>query len=159
VGQDVLLKVDAFPNKEFQGKVNIVFPSLDEKTRTLTIEALVPDRDHVLKPGLFARVVLYTGGMKDTTVVPNTALLYEGSKISLYVIEEGKAKERIVRLGNKYGDDIEIIEGIKQGEKVVTAGQQGLSEGSKVTVQGEQRTPSKQGGTPNKQNAKVVHPK
>lgn len=143
VGQDVLVKVDAFPDREFAGKVNIVFPSLEEKTRTLSIEALVPDKEGVLKPGLFARVILYTGDMKDTVVVPNTALLYEGDQIRVYIVEEDKAKERLVKLGNKYGDEIEVIEGIKEGDKVVIAGQQGLSEGAKVNYQGAQRKDTK----------------
>lgn len=150
VGQDVSIKVDAFPEKEFKGTVTIVFPNLDDKTRTLAVEAVVPDKDGVLKPGLFARVVLYTGAMKDTVVVPNTALLYEGSKISMYVIEEEKAHERIVKLGNKYGDEMEIVEGIKAGEKIVTAGQQGLSEGTKVSVQGEKRSAPGQSKVPRK---------
>lgn len=137
VGQDVSVKVDTFPDREFTGKVSIVFPSLEEKTRTLAIEALVPDKENILKPGLFARVILYTGGMKDTVVIPNTALIYEGDRIMAYVVEEGKAKEKLVKLGNKYGDEIEITEGIKVGEKVVIAGQQGLSDGAKVSVQGE----------------------
>lgn len=139
VGQDVSVKVDAFPDREFKGKVSIVFSSLEEKTRTLSIEALVPDKEGVLKPGLFARVILYTGGMKDTVVVPNTALLYEGDQIKVYVVEDDRAKERPVKLGNKYGDEMEIVEGIKEGDKVVTAGQQGLSEGAKVNYQGLQR--------------------
>lgn len=143
VGQDVSVKVDAFPDREFKGKVSIVFPSLEEKTRTLFIEALVPDKEGVLKPGLFARVILYTGGMQDTIVVPNTALLYEGDRIRTYVVEDDKAKERPVKLGNKYGDEIEIVEGIKEGDKVVIAGQQGLSEGAKVNFQGVQRKDAK----------------
>jgi membrane fusion protein (multidrug efflux system) len=152
VGQDVSVKVDAFPDKEFKGKVSIVFPSLEEKTRTLSIEALVPDKEGELKPGLFARVILYTGGMKDTVVVPNTALLYEGDQIRVYVVEDDKAKERPVKLGNKYGDEMEIVEGIKEGDKVVTAGQQGLSEGAKVNYQGLQRKDAKTGteGKPRK---------
>jgi RND family efflux transporter MFP subunit len=143
VGQDVSVKVDAFPDREFKGKVSIVFPSLEEKTRTLSIEALVPDKEGVLKPGLFARVILYTGGMKDTVVVPITALLYEGDKIRAYIVEEDKAKEKLVKLGNKYGDEMEIVEGIKEGDKVVIAGQQGLSEDARVNFQGAQRKDAK----------------
>lgn len=150
VGQDVTLKVDAFPNMDFVGKVKTVFPSLDEKTRTLAVEALVPDKEDVLKPGLFARVILYTGALRDTVVIPNTALLYEGDKISVYVVEGDKAHERIVKIGNKYGDEIEIAEGIKAGEKIVTAGQQGLSEGTKVSIQGERRALSGEGKVPRK---------
>jgi len=139
VGQDVLVKVDAFPDREFTGKVSIVFPSLEEKTRTLSIEALVPDKEGILKPGLFARVILYTGGMKDTVVIPITAILYEGDRTRTYVVEGDRAKERPVKLGNKYDEEIEITEGIGEGEKVVIAGQQGLSEGAKVSFQGIER--------------------
>jgi multidrug efflux pump subunit AcrA (membrane-fusion protein) len=103
----------------------------------------VPDKEGVLKPGLFARVISYTGAMKDTVVVPNTALLYEGDKIRTYVVEDDRAKERLVKLGNKYGDEMEILEGIKEGDKVVIAGQQGLSEGAKVNFQGAQRKDAK----------------
>jgi RND family efflux transporter MFP subunit len=147
VGQDVLVKVDAFPDTEFTGKVSIVFPSLEEKTRTLSIEALVPDKEGILKPGLFARVILYTGGMKETVVVPITAILYEGDRTRTYVVEGDRAKERLVKLGNKYGEEIEITEGIREGEKVVIAGQQGLSEGAKVNFQGIERKDTKKLGT------------
>lgn len=135
VGQDVTLKVDAFRDKEFKGKVSIVFPSLDEKTRTLTLEALVPNSDGMLKPGLFAKVVLYTGPAQDTVVVPVTALLYEAEKVKLFTISGDRAKETKVRMGNKYGEMMEITEGIQEGEKIVVAGQQSLSEGVKVSVQ------------------------
>jgi multidrug efflux pump subunit AcrA (membrane-fusion protein) len=103
----------------------------------------VTDKGKVLKPGLFARVISYTGGMKDTVVVPITAILYEGDKIKAYVVEGDKAKERLVKLGNKYGEEIEITEGITEGEKVVTAGQQGLSEGARVSFQGLERKDGK----------------
>jgi len=135
VGQDVILKVDAFPDREFKGKVSIIYPSLDEKTRTIMVEALVPNPNEVLKPGLYAKVILYTGEAKDTVVVPVTSLLYEAEKVRVFVVEGDRAKERNVKLGSKYGELMEIVEGIKEGEKVVVAGQQTLSEGAKVNVQ------------------------
>jgi len=135
VGQDVILKVDAFPDREFKGKVSIIYPSLDEKTRTIMVEALVPNPNEVLKPGLYAKVILYTGEAKDTIVVPVTSLLYEAEKVRVFVVEGDRAKERNIKLGSKYGELMEIVEGIKEGEKVVVAGQQTLSEGAKVAVQ------------------------
>jgi len=135
VGQDVILKVDAFRDREFKGKVSIVFPSLEEKTRTLAVEALVPNSDGMLKPGLFTRVILYTGAAKDTIVVPITALLYEAEKVKLFTVSGDRAKEMQVKIGSKYGEMMEITEGIKEGEKIVVAGQQSLSEGVKVSVQ------------------------
>mgnify|MGYP001086302794 CR=1 FL=1 len=133
-GQDVFLKVDAFPDKEFRGKVTIIYPSLEERTRTLQVEALVPNPDELLKPSFFAHVILYTGAPKDTIVVPVTSLFYEAEKVKVFIIEGNRAKEGEVKLGNKYGEMMEIVEGLKEGESVVTVGQQNLFEGAKVTI-------------------------
>jgi membrane fusion protein (multidrug efflux system) len=135
MNQEVTLKVDGFPGSEFKGKVNIVFPNVEEKTRTLQVEALVPNSNGILKPGLFAKVILYTSGERDTIVVPVTALLYEAEKVKVFIIEGDRAKEREVKLGSKYGELMEIIDGVKDGEKIVAIGQQNLSEGAKVSVQ------------------------
>lgn len=133
-GQEVLLKVDAFPDKDFKGKVSIIYPSLDERTRTLQVEALVQNPGGLLKPGTFAHVTLYTGAAKDTTVVPVTSLLYEAEKVKVFIVEGDIAKEKEVRIGSKYGETMEIVEGLKEGELVVTVGQQNLAEGIKVNV-------------------------
>lgn len=133
-GQDVTFRVDAFPDKEFKGKVNIIYPGLEEKTRTLEVEALVPNSNGILRPGLFAHVTLYTGVAKDTIVVPVTSLLYEAEKVKIFVIEGDKSKEKEVRLGSKYGEMMEISEGLREGEAVVVVGQQNLSEGTKVNI-------------------------
>ncbi len=133
--QEVTLGVSAFPAREFKGKVNIIYPSLDDRTRTVKVEALVPNDDGVLKPGLFARVVLYTAEPQDKTVVPITSLLYEGENVTLFVVEGDTARERTVKIGNKYGEVIEVLDGVKVGENVVVAGQQSLSDGAKVRIQ------------------------
>jgi multidrug efflux pump subunit AcrA (membrane-fusion protein) len=132
--QEVLLRVDAFADKEFKGKVTTIFPSLEEKTRTLMVEALVPNPEESLKAGLFTKVILYTGSPQETVVIPITALLYEEAKIKVFVEDGGRAKEKSISIGGKYGELMEIAEGLKEGEKVVVAGQQNLSEGVKVHV-------------------------
>ncbi len=134
INQEVSLRVEAFPEREFQGKVRTIYPSLEEKTRTLLVEALVPNPEGALKPGLFARVILYTGQAKETVVIPVTAFLYEETKVKVFVEEEGRAKEKSLKLGTKYGDVMEVLEGLQEGEKVVVAGQQNLSEGVKLNV-------------------------
>ncbi len=135
VGQDVTLRIDAYPNREFHGKVSVINPSLEERTRTLSVEALVPNNDGMLKPGIFAKVVLFTSDPRDTVVVPVTALLYEADKVRVFVVQDDRAREKKVKLGSKYGEVMEITEGLKEGEKVVVAGQQNLSEGVKIAVQ------------------------
>lgn len=148
VRQEVTLKVQAFPDRDFKGTVNIIYPNLEEKTRTLKVEALVPNGDGLLKPGLFAKVILYTGEAKDMVVAPITSLLYEAEKVRVFVIEGDQAKEKPVKLGNKYGEVVEIVEGLSEGEKVVTAGQQNLSEGARVRVQTPEQQPPKPAAAP-----------
>lgn len=133
-GQDVTFKVDAFLKREFKGRVSIIYPSLEEKTRTLQVEALVPNLDGALKPGLFARVTLYTGEARNTIVVPVTALLYEGEKVKVFIVEGDRARERLLKPGSKYGELMEIVEGLKENEPVVVVGQQNLSENVKVNI-------------------------
>jgi len=149
-GQEVLLRVDAYPDKEYKGRMSIIYPSLEERTRTLKVEAIVPNSDGMLKPGLFAHVTLYTGPARDTVLVPATSLLYEGEKIKVFVVEGNVARERNVTVGQKFtfasGEDVrsqsrstrkeftELTEGVKAGEMIVTVGQQGLFEGAKITV-------------------------
>jgi RND family efflux transporter MFP subunit len=140
-GQDVIFKVDPLPDTEFTGKVRIIYPSLEEKTRTLQVEALVPNAQGVLKPGLFAHVMLYTSAAKDAVLVPITSLLYEGEKIRVFLIEGDRAKERFIKAGNKYGEMMEIVEGVKEGEQVVVAGQQNLFENAKVQIQSPIKSP------------------
>jgi RND family efflux transporter MFP subunit len=135
LGQDVTFGVEAFPGRQFRGKISVIYPSIEEKTRTLTVEALVPNGGAALKPGLFAKVTLFTGPERGTVVVPITSLLYEGEKVRVFVVEGDRASERPVKIGSKYGEAMEIIEGLREGEKVVLAGQQNLSEGAKVAPQ------------------------
>src|SRR4030043_2049341 len=104
INQDILLTVDAFPDKEFKGKVNIIYPSLEERTRTLQVEALVLNPGELLKPSFFAHVTLYTADARDTVLIPATSLLYEAEKVKVFVLEGDRTKEREVKPGNKYGE-------------------------------------------------------
>jgi len=133
-GQNVTFSVDAFPGREYRGLLKTIYPSLEEKTRSLQAEAEVANPDGSLKPGFFTRVTLYTGGARNTVVVPVTALLYDNSTTKLFVVEANAAKERKVRVGRKYGEFMEIIEGLKEKETVVTVGQNNLMEGVPVNV-------------------------
>lgn len=133
-GQDILFTVDSFPGREFRGKVKTLYPNLDEKTRSLPVEAQVVNQDGKLKPGLFARVTLYTGPAKAIVVVPVTAILYDSSITKLFAVEGDRVKEKLVKIGRKYGESMEITEGLKANETVVTVGQNNLMEGVQVHV-------------------------
>jgi membrane fusion protein (multidrug efflux system) len=133
-GQEVDFTVDSFPDKKFKGKVNLLYPNVEERTRTLQAEAIVPNTGRLLKPGLFAKATIYTRASHEAVVAPLTALIYDNSTISLFVVEGNVAHARIVKTGGKYGEDMEIIEGLKEKEQVVLVGQNNLSEGVKVNV-------------------------
>lgn len=133
-GQEVDFTVDSFPDKKFTGKVNLLYPNVEERTRTLQAEAVVPNSDRLLKPGLFVRATIYTGPPREVIVAPLTALIYDNATVSLFVVEGNLARERKVTTGRKYGEDIEIVEGLNEKEQVVVVGQNNLSEGIKVNV-------------------------
>jgi RND family efflux transporter MFP subunit len=134
VGQDVQFLVDSYPGREFKGRVSIIYPTMDDRTRTLQVEARAANPERLLKPGLFAKVILYTAEARDTVVVPVTSILYEGKNMKVYVVDGDRARLRNVKLGSKYDDLMEVVEGIKGGEILVVAGQQNLAEGAKVNV-------------------------
>ncbi len=133
-GQEVDFTVDSFPDQTFKGRVSLLYPHVDERTRTLQVEATVPNTGRLLKPGLFVKATDYTGASHDVVVAPLTSLLYDNSTISLFVVEGNVAHARTVKTGNKYGEDIEITEGLKAQEQIVVIGQNNLSEGVKVNV-------------------------
>jgi membrane fusion protein (multidrug efflux system) len=134
IGQEVVFSVDAFPSKQFKGRVSLLYPNVEERTRTLQAEAIVPNSHRLLKAGYFARVQIFTQKARNAVVVPITALLYDGSTIRIFVVENNKARERIVKTGGKYGEYVEIVEGLKEKEVVVVVGQNNLAEGVKVNV-------------------------
>jgi len=133
-GQEVVFTVDAFPDKKFKGRVSLLYPNVEERTRTMQAEAIVPNAGRLLKPGSFARISIYTEAARDAVVAPLTALMYDNSTISVFVVEGNVAHQRIVKTGGKYGENVEIMEGLKEKEQVVVVGQNNLSEGVKVNV-------------------------
>lgn len=133
-GQEVTFTVDPFPTKEFIGKLSIIYPSLDERTRTLKAEAVVQNSDMTLKPGFFAKVRIFTGAAKEAVVIPVTSILYEGSKVRVFLREGDTAKEKFLKVGGKYGDMIEVIEGLNGGESLIVIGQNNLADGVKINV-------------------------
>ncbi|MRR36448.1 efflux RND transporter periplasmic adaptor subunit [bacterium] len=133
-GQDVTFSVDTFPGREFYGKLTSIYPSLDERTRSLRAEALVENPGTELKPGFFAKVRVFTGASRQSVVIPLTSVLYEGTSIRVFLKDKDKAKARFLKLGNKYGDMVEVLDGLQGGESLIVVGQNNLTEGVKINV-------------------------
>ncbi len=134
IGQDVIFNVDTHAGQEFTGTLQTIYPALEDKTRTLQVEALVPNPRNVLKPGVFAKVKLYTNVAADTVVVPVTSIIYENTTTKVFIAEGDRAKERKIKIGNKYGETVEVTEGLQGGETLVIVGQRNLAEGVKLHV-------------------------
>ncbi|MBI5047950.1 MAG: efflux RND transporter periplasmic adaptor subunit [Deltaproteobacteria bacterium] len=132
VGQDITVRIDAFPDHVFAGKIIRVSPSIDEKTRTFSIEARVPNHSNMLKSGFFAKVVIKTKQEKTVPFVPETAVYSFAGINKVYVIVNGAAAERFVKTGIREQGWVEIMEGIKPGEKVATTGLDQLFDGARI---------------------------
>jgi membrane fusion protein (multidrug efflux system) len=132
VGQTLNLEVDAYPGQLFPGKVYAIDPRLAEETRSIGVRARVPNDKGRLRPGLFARVRLTIAQRENAILVPEQAIVPQGDKLFVYVIEEGKAAIRPVRVGLRQAGRAEIVEGVRPGELVITAGVQKIGPGSPV---------------------------
>ncbi|HMV52026.1 MAG TPA: efflux RND transporter periplasmic adaptor subunit, partial [Blastocatellia bacterium] len=117
-GQTMTLNVEAFPGRSFTGRVVRIGASLNEQTRALTVEAEVGNAGNLLRPGMFAKSQLITAKDAPAVMIPARAIVTVAGLTKVYVIENGKAVERIVKTGTTDGDLIEIVEGISEGESV-----------------------------------------
>lgn len=135
VGQVVQLQVDPVPGRSFAGRVTRVSPAVDVNSRTALLEAEVPNPQGLLKPGLFGRGVIATG--RDTAVpfVPETALSSFAGLTRVFVVADGEARERNVKLGRKRAGMVEVVEGVRAGEQVATSALGQLSDGTPVSTQ------------------------
>ena len=134
VGQAVEVTVDAFPGRTFAGVIEAIDPLVDVNGRALSVRARVPNPDLVLRPGLFARIVIKGSKERQVVTVPEEAIVPRGKDIFVFRVEDGKAVETRVTLGNRYSGLVEVTEGIEPGAVVVTAGQQRLRDGANVEV-------------------------
>jgi membrane fusion protein (multidrug efflux system) len=136
-GQAVRLTVDAYPNEVFTAKVRFVSPSLKSDQRALTVEAIAANADARLKPGLFATALLQQPTPAPALLVPASAIETVAGTSRVYVVAAGnKIEERIVTLGEKVGDRIELSSGVKAGEKVAANPRGKLADGVRVQVEG-----------------------
>ena len=136
VGQTIRIKVDAFPDASFEGKVYAIDPKLDVSGRSLLVRALVPNKDQRLRPGLFARVTVLLQLKEDALTVPEQAIVPQGDSQFVFKIVDGKVKLTKVVTGTRREGRVEIVDGLSAGDEVVTAGQLKIRDGSAVSVVG-----------------------
>jgi len=136
VGQALQLTLDALPGKIYNGKVVAVNPLIDTAGRSVVIRAQVGNQDTTLRPGMFARVRLITKESADAMVLPEQALVPQGSEQYVFKVQDGKAARVKIETGQRRDSKVEVLSGLAPGDLVVTAGQLKIREGSTVRVVG-----------------------
>lgn len=144
VGQPAAVTSDSFPNRNFLGKITTINPTVDTTTRNVEVEATIKNPQYELIPGMFATVTITTGAPEPHLTLPQTAVSFNPYGQIVYILNEAdkhpdgtlvyKVKQSFVTTGEKRGDQIVILEGLKEGDLVVTAGQLKLKNNSLVGI-------------------------
>src|SRR5437667_4743095 len=132
VGQPITFEVDAYPGRQFEGRVRYVSPTLQADQRALTAEAIVPNPTNELKPGLFATARLQQPKPTPAVLVPASAVQTSAGTSRVYVVNGDHVDERIVTVGQTVDALVEITNGVKAGERVATLNVSKLADGTRV---------------------------
>jgi membrane fusion protein (multidrug efflux system) len=130
-GADVSFNVAAYPARRFEGKVRFVSGALRATTRDLIVEAVVPNPERLLLPGMFADVALVVGHERLPSV-PARAVTQQDEQARIFTVVGGRLEERVVALGPKLGERVAISKGVREQEQVVVSELAGLSNGQRV---------------------------
>jgi multidrug efflux system membrane fusion protein len=143
VGQIVRIAVDAYPGRTFDGKITTIEPQIATDTRNIRVQATIQNPDSILKPGMFATATIVLPEKPPVVTIPETAVDYTLYGDSVFLItekkgEDGKttltAERTFVKTGNRVEGRVEILKGLKAGDKVVAVGQIKLQSGMAVAI-------------------------
>lgn len=143
VGQPVRLKVDAYPGRTFDAKITTIEPQISTDTRNIRVQATIANPEKILKPGMFVTTTVVLPDKPAVVTVPETAVDYTLYGDSVFVITEKKeadgktslsAMRTFVQTGNRVEGRVEIVKGVKPGDKVVAVGQLKLQSGAAVSI-------------------------
>ena len=134
IGNPVEVKVDTYPGITFTGKISTINPMVDPVSRAFKIKVEIPNKDHRLKPGMFARVKIYPEIHKDALIVPFKSVMKREGNTVVFVVEGNMVRLRAVTAGINNEREIEVIDGLGEGEEVVIEGHYGMADKTKVRV-------------------------
>ncbi len=132
VGQIAEVSLEAWPDRKFQGKIWRISPTVEQTKRTFVVEALIANPQNDLKPGSYAKARIRTDKLDRMKIVPRRSINYVFGSNKAFVIESGVIEARDVKVGDTFGEDVEIIEGLEEGELIATTQVTRLDTGSKV---------------------------
>lgn len=133
-GQVVNAISAAFRDRVFKGKVSMVDTRVDPVTRTVRLTAEFDNQDEALKPGMFLTVSLEVTTKDDAIVVPEEAVVSEGLRHLVYPVKDNKVERRVIRIGQRQGGKVEVLDGLKAGETIVVLGVQRVAPGATVNA-------------------------
>ncbi len=140
VGHAVRATSAAYPDKIFNGKITSISPRFDVATRSFDVRAKFPNSSQSLRPGMFADIIVELPTQRTVVVVPQTAIAFNAYGSSVFLLESADdselpiARRKFVETGQRRGLDIEVVDGVEAGKRVVTAGQMKLADRTKVNV-------------------------
>lgn len=132
VGQALAVSLDAVPGRSFAGVVYAIDPLVDVNGRSIRIRARIDNREKVLRPGLFARVVLTLASRTDAILIPEQSVFAIGTDQYVFRIRDGVARQARVKLGDRRNAEVEILEGLERDDVVIWTGQLKLRDGVPV---------------------------
>ena len=146
-GLEVHVRSDAIPGQEFKGKLTAIDSMVDAATRNVSLQATLPNPEHVLRPGMFAKVEVVLPTKEPVLAIPATAIAYAPYGDSVFIIEKKKdpkngkesqvIRQQFIRTGETRGDFVTVTQGLKAGETVVSSGVFKLRNGMPVVINNE----------------------
>ena len=135
-GSPVKVKFDVFEGEVFNGKISLIYPTINAATRTFPVELVLDNKDMKVRPGMFARVEINFGS-ENHVVVPDLAIVKQAGSGDRYVFvyEKGKVRYQKVELGSRMGSEYELISGVDNNSQVVVAGHARLVNGTEVIIE------------------------
>jgi RND family efflux transporter MFP subunit len=133
-GQKVSFSVQSRPDVRFDGTIAYVGPSLRAEARTLVVEALVPNRDGRLSPGLFASARIELPAVRPAVLVPASAVRTEAGVSKIWLVNNERAEMRLIQVGRRLGDRVEVLRGVTAGDRVVREYDDRLTDGAAVAI-------------------------
>jgi len=133
-GREVDLRFSAYPDKVFKGKVEAISPIVNPEDKTCAVHVLVENPKEKIKPGMHAEVEIAAEVYKDRLLVPQEAVLVRGGRKLVFVVEGGQAKWRYIEVGLENENFAEVLDGVKEGDKVIVEGHFTLAHDARVSI-------------------------
>lgn len=134
IGTRVKVNVDAYREKSFDGFISIINPAVNITTRTLPVQINIPNPNYLLKPGMFARAEIQLQKKNNVFLIPNMAIIEEDGNKYVFIFENNRAYRKSIKTGLAKDEMVEILQGLKKDDNVITIGHQNLKDRAQISV-------------------------